>query len=100
MLHPKAQTPSAEIRNEGLSFGFDTDAAGADGAVTLSELVHTTGGIDETLLTGEERMATSADTHAKVFDGGGRMIHSTAGAGDRRFVQSRMEVRFHNGIGT
>lgn len=90
-----------EIRELGFcggSFELRSGAAGAGGTVALGELVHTTGGVDEALLTGEVRMAGGADTDTEVLHGGDRVIDGAAGAGDRRFEGLRMDVSFHDGV--
>ena len=77
------------------SFELRSRAASAGGTVALGELVHTTGGVDEALLTGEVRMAGGADTDTQVLHSGHRVIDGAAGAGDRRFSGLRMDVFFH-----
>ena len=70
-------------------------AACDGGAVTLGEFIDATGGIDEALLTGEERMATGADADADVLRCGLGVINRAAGAGDGGFVNRWMTFFFH-----
>ena len=65
------------------------------GAVTLGEFIDSASSIDETLLTREERMATSADADAEVLHSGHGVIDRAAGAGDGGFVNRRMTLFFH-----
>jgi hypothetical protein len=72
-------------------------AADACAAVTLSEFVHTTSGVDEALLTCEVWVATGADTDLQVLNRGDGLINLTTSAGDRCFVNRRMALFFHGG---
>jgi hypothetical protein len=65
-------------------------------AETLLEFVHTTGGIDETLLTGEERVATRANTDVEIRNRRSRLDDVAAVALNDCFFVNGMEVRFHD----
>ena len=62
---------------------------------TLLEFVHATGGINEFLLSGIERMADVADTDDDGRLGGTRLDHVAAGATDFRIRIFRMNVCLH-----
>ena len=70
-------------------------AADALAAVALGKFVHATSGIDEALFTGEERMASGADTDAEILDRGLRGVNCAASAGDGGFVNRWVALIFH-----
>ena len=63
--------------------------------VSAAEFINATGGINETLLAREERMAGGADADADVFHRGAGVIDSAAGAGDGGIVTFGMSFLFH-----
>jgi len=65
-------------------------------AETLLELIDTTGRINETLLTGEERVAGRADTNMQIRNRRSRLDDVAAVALDDCFFVNGMEVRFHD----
>ena len=64
-------------------------------AITLVELVDTTCGIDELLLTGEERVALGTDTDFVFGAGGIDFPDFAAGAHDLGRTVVRMDILFH-----
>ena len=79
-----------------LADGLDLVGA-ANGLVLLLEAVNTSGGIDQLLLTREERVAARADFHADVaLVGGSRLKDVTAGADDADFVVSGVNSGLHD----
>lgn len=91
-------TVSMKCKSMSLGWSAGLGAASPGGAVALGELVHASGGVHESLLASEERVAGGANAHAKVFHRGNRVINRAAGAGDRGFGSLGMEVFFH-GLG-
>jgi hypothetical protein len=65
-------------------------------AVTLRELLNAACGIDELLLTREERMAGGADTDFQTTAGRTGVIDSATRAGNGCGLVIRMDVGFHN----
>ena len=65
-------------------------------AVALLELVNTSTGINQLLLTGEERMALGADIDAELRLRGARLERVATAAGDRSLVVLRMDTLFHS----
>jgi hypothetical protein len=63
--------------------------------VFLLELVHTTAGIDEFLLTGKMRVASGTNLNTKVWFEGTRFERVAANAGYRRDVKVWMNALFH-----
>jgi hypothetical protein len=70
-----------------LSLGLDP--------VFLLELVHTTAGIDEFLLTSKVRVASGTNLNTKVWFEGTRFERVTANASYCRDVEVRMNALFH-----
>src|ERR1051326_8372399 len=65
-------------------------------AVAFVEAIHASRGIDELLLTGEERMARGTDFHVQVaLLGRARLERLAAGAGDVDFYVFRVNSWFH-----
>jgi len=64
-------------------------------AVFLLESINATAGIQEFLLTREERMASGANLYAKILLNGSRFKRVTACASNRRLMISRMDCLFH-----
>lgn len=91
------ETSGSLLRSSSRSGGSDlgSRATGLRGTVALGELVDSAGGVDESLFTGEERMARGTDTHAERLLSGACWIDRTAGAGDGRLVSVGMDVGFH-----
>ena len=79
---------------EGRPF-FVTNRKGLSLFVAAVEFVNTTGGIDEFLLAGEERMAFGADSNLGFGTGGFDVPNFTAGAGDDGIFVLRMNIFFH-----
>ena len=63
--------------------------------VLFQVLLDAPGGINEFLLSGEERMALRADFHAQVLDRTAGFDDVAAGTNDFRFVILRMDFLFH-----
>jgi hypothetical protein len=61
----------------------------------LGKFVHTTSGIDEALFTGEERMASGANTDTEILNRGLRGVNRAASASDGGFVNRWMALIFH-----
>lgn len=70
-------------------------AAHGGGTETLVEFVNATGCIDQFLLTGEKRVAGSADTNAQLFAGGTCQINRATSAGNRGVNVMGMDIVFH-----
>jgi hypothetical protein len=79
---------------EGRPF-FVTNRKGLSLFVAAVEFVNTTGGIDEFLLAGEERMAFGADSNLGFGTGGFDVPNFTAGAGNDGVFVLRMNIFFH-----
>ena len=64
--------------------------------VLLAEAIDTASGVDEALLTGEERMAGGADFDVHDFALGGKDFHDVAACADKlSLVDFRMDAFFH-----
>jgi len=63
--------------------------------VARLETLDPTGGIDQLLFAGEERMARGTDLHAVGLSGGPSLVGAAAGAADRDFVVLGMDFWFH-----
>src|SRR5579885_1994912 len=68
--------------------------------VALLEAIDATGGVDELLLAGEERMALRADLDAELLLGRARRPGFTASAVDLNLLILRMDFCFHDGVTT
>ena len=66
-----------------------------DRTVASGEFLDASGGVDELLFAGEERVAGCADADLDVFAGRARVVDRPAGAGDRRLVVFWMQIGFH-----
>src|SRR5437764_12121535 len=66
-------------------------------AIAPVKSIHASRGINQFLLTGEERMAGRANFDVQItFKGGTRLKNLAAGASHRYFVVFRMNSRFHS----
>ena len=79
---------------EGRPF-FVTNRKGLSLFVAAVEFVNTTGGIDEFLLAGKERMAFGADSNLGFGTGGFDVPNFAAGAGNDRVFVLGMNIFFH-----
>ena len=94
MARGSAITVSCGEGNLGLLAGL-LETRRADGAVTALELVNASGCVDELLFTGEERMASGADTDLDVVARGARTIRRAAGTGDHGVDVVGMNIGLH-----
>src|SRR5262245_14439330 len=100
---PPARRADLGGRRKGESLGllFLRDSCGLGGldglglGHALLELVDATGGIDELLLAGIERVADIANSKENGGPGGPGLDHVAAGATNLRCLVLRMDVRFH-----
>ena len=75
--------------------GFFAGASRFGAAVALGEFFHAPGGIDEFLLAGEKRVASSANTDLNILAGRAGVIHRAARAHDIGLVILWMNACFH-----
>lgn len=70
-------------------------AFGFDAAVAAGEFFDSSGGIDELLLTGKERMAGGTDTDFNVCAGRAGAVGGSTSADDGRLDVFGMDISFH-----
>jgi len=64
-------------------------------AILGFKLFHSTGGVNQLLFAGKERVAAGANLHVDVFDGGPGLNHIPAGAGNGGLVIFGVYAFFH-----
>ena len=93
---PAQMPPGGRVHPGGEKAARATGVFLVEIGVLFAEAVDAAGRIEETLLAGEEGMASGADFHMYVFSFGGEQFYLiAAGAGNLGLVHFRMNLVFH-----